>query len=110
MLNGKPRFRTVCYDLDVARAERRAFIEAAPWGVIAAAPSFGTAVEWRVGRFAGKVASGERRERTLELHHYHLDRHLSPELSPREKGQPSGNDCGSSQRLDVGVQRLPDGP
>jgi hypothetical protein len=30
-----------------------------------------------------KVARGERRERTLELHRYHLDRHLLPELGPR---------------------------
>jgi Phage integrase, N-terminal SAM-like domain len=85
MLDGKPRLRTVGYDLDVARAERRAFIEAARWGVIAAAPRlrFDTVAEWWVGRFARKVATGERRERTLELHRYHLDRHLLPELGPR---------------------------
>lgn len=84
MLDGRPRFRTVGYDLDVARAERRAFIEAARWGVIAAAPRlrFDTVAEWWVGRFARKVASGERHERTLELHRYHLDRHLLPELGP----------------------------
>jgi integrase len=85
MLDGKPRLRTVGYDLDVARAERRAFIEAARWGVIAAAPRlrFDTVAEWWVGRFARKVATGEGRERTLELHRYHLDRHLLPELGPR---------------------------
>jgi hypothetical protein len=85
MLDGKPRFRTVGYDLDVARAERCAFVEAARWGVIAAAPRlrFDTVAEWWVGRFARKVASGERRERTLELHRYHLDRHLLRQLGPR---------------------------
>jgi integrase len=61
------------------------FVDAARWGVIAAAPRvrFDTVVEWWVGRFAHKVASGERRERTLELHRYHLDRHLLPLLGPR---------------------------
>lgn len=55
------------------------------WGVIAAAPRlrFDTVAEWWVGRFARKVASGERRERTLELHRYHLDKHLLPGLGPR---------------------------
>jgi hypothetical protein len=38
MLDGKPRFRTVGYDLDAARAKRQTFVEAARWGVIAAAP------------------------------------------------------------------------
>jgi hypothetical protein len=54
MLDGKPRFRTVGYDLDVARAVRRAFIEAARSGMIAAAPRlrFGTVAEWWVGRCA----------------------------------------------------------
>jgi integrase len=53
--------------------------------VIAAAPRlrFDTVAEWWIGRFARKVASGERRERTLELHRYHLDRHLLPQLGPR---------------------------
>jgi integrase len=84
-LDGKPRFRTVGYDLESARAQRRMFVDAARWGVIAAAPRlrFDTVVEWWVGRFAHKVASGERRERTLELHRYHLDRHLLPLLGPR---------------------------
>jgi hypothetical protein len=85
MLDGKPRFRTVGYDLDLARAERGAFIDAARWGVIAAAPRlrFDTVAEWWIARFARKVTSGERRERTLELHRYHLDRHLLPLLGPR---------------------------
>ncbi len=38
MLDGRPTFRTVGYDLDAARQERRAFVEAARWGVLAAAP------------------------------------------------------------------------
>lgn len=85
MLEGKPRFRTVGYDLDVARAERCAFVEAARWGVIAAAPRlrFDTVAEWWVARFGRKVTSGQRRERTLELHRYHLDRNLLPDLGSR---------------------------
>ena len=82
MLDGKPRFRTVGYDLDLARAERQAFVDAARWGVIAAAPRlrFDTVAAWWLERFARKVAAGERRERTLEIHRYHLDRHLQPLL------------------------------
>lgn len=85
MLDGKPTFRTVGYDLESARAQRRTFVDAARWGVIAAAPRlrFDTVVEWWIGRFARRVASGQRRERTLELHRYHLDRHLLPPLGPR---------------------------
>jgi integrase len=84
MLDGKPTFRTVGYDLDRARAERGVFLEAARWGVIAAAPRlrFDTVAGWWLGRFACKVASGERRERTLDLHRYHVDRHLLPGLGP----------------------------
>jgi hypothetical protein len=57
MLDGKPTFRTVGDDLDLARAERRVFIEAARWGVIAAAPRlrFDTVADWWVGRFACKI-------------------------------------------------------
>src|SRR6266700_4183687 len=83
MLDGKPRFRTVGYDLDVARAERQAFVEAARWGVIAAAPRlrFGKVAGWWIERFTRRVGSGERRERTLEIHRYYLDRHLLPLLA-----------------------------
>jgi integrase len=82
MLDGKPTFRTIGYDLDIARAERQTFVDAARWGVVAAAPRlrFDTVAEWWLGRFAHRVTSGQRRERTLELHRYHLDRHLTPRL------------------------------
>jgi hypothetical protein len=82
MLDGKPRFRTLGYDLELARAERRAFVEAARWGVIAAVPRlrFDTVAEWWIARFAREVTGGERRERTLEIHRYHLERHLLPPL------------------------------
>lgn len=85
MLDGKPTFRTVGYDLDRARQERRAFVEAARWGVVAAAPrlQFGQVTGWWVERFERKVASGERRERTLETHRYHLEHHLLPALASR---------------------------
>lgn len=85
MLNGKPRFRTVGYDLDVAREERQAFVEAARWGVVAAAPRlrFTKVAGWWVERFERRVATGERRERTLEAHRYHLERRLLPALARR---------------------------
>lgn len=38
---------------------------------------------WWIERFERRVATGERRERTLELHRYHLDRHLLPILGSR---------------------------
>jgi hypothetical protein len=64
---------------------RQAFAKAARWGVLAAAPRLRlTAVAgWWVERFQRKVASGERRERTLEIHRYYLDRHLLPLLGSR---------------------------
>lgn len=82
VLDGKPRFRTVGYDLDGAREARRAFVEAARWGVLAAAPRlrFAQVASWWLERFRRRVASGERRERTLETHRYHLDQHLLPTL------------------------------
>jgi hypothetical protein len=40
------------------------------------------AARW-LARFEAKVAAGERRERTLEAHRYHLERHLPPALGRR---------------------------
>jgi integrase len=82
MLDGKPRFRTVGYDLEVAREERAALMEAARWGVLPVAPQlrFAKVAGWWVARYERKVASGERRERTLEAHRYFVDHHLLPAL------------------------------
>jgi integrase len=72
--------------------------------VIAAAPRlrFDTVVEWWIGRFARRVASGQRRERTLELHRYHLDRHLlptpAPAAVPRNHDRGRGGAPGSGAR------------
>jgi hypothetical protein len=38
MLDGRPRFRTVGNDLELARAQRLSFMRAARFGVVAAAP------------------------------------------------------------------------
>jgi len=38
MLDGRPRFRTVGHDLELARAQRLSFMRAARFGVVAAAP------------------------------------------------------------------------
>jgi Phage integrase, N-terminal SAM-like domain len=80
MLDGRPHFRTLGYDLDVARAERQTFVEAARWGVLAATPRlrFGQVAAWWIERYARLVASGARRQRTLDIHRYHLERHLLP--------------------------------
>ncbi len=67
MLDGRARFRTVGYDLELAREQRRAFMHSARFGIVAAAPRlrFGAVAAWWVERFERKVVSGERHERTL---------------------------------------------
>jgi hypothetical protein len=78
MVAGKPHFRTIGYDLGAARRERAALIEAARRGALAISPQlrFATVAGRWLARFEERVAAGERRERTLEAHRYHLDRHL----------------------------------
>ncbi len=84
MLDGRPAFRTVGYELDAARRERRAFVEAARWGVLASTPRlrFGQAARWWVERFARRVAAGEMRA-TLDFRRYHLEHHLLPAFGGR---------------------------
>jgi integrase len=85
MAAGKPRFRTVGCDLEAARVERLVLIAAARRGAIPACPRlrFSTVVERWLARFEAMVAAGERRERTLEAHRYHLEHHLLPAFSRR---------------------------
>lgn len=82
MLNGKPHFRTVGYDLALARKERETLSRAASFGVLACAPQlrFSKLAGWWFERYERKVKAGQRRERTLALHSYHLERHLLPSL------------------------------
>lgn len=82
MLDGKPPFRTVGYDLDMAREERAALSEAARWGLVPAAPrlQFAKVCGWWIARYERKAAAGERREWTLEAHRYNVERHLLPAL------------------------------
>ena len=93
-LDGKPTFRTVGYDLETARLERRAFIEAARWGVVAAAPrlQFGQVAGWWVERFQRRVAVGERCERILEFRRYHLEHNLLPAFGARLLREITVND------------------
>src|SRR5712671_7585638 len=67
MVDGRPRFRTVGFDLDAARIERAAYIDATRWGVAPAAPRlrFARVAGWWAERYERRVESGERRERTL---------------------------------------------
>ena len=85
MLDGRPTFRTVGYELDAARRERRAFVEAVRWGVIASAPRlrFGRVAGWWVERFERRVATGGRCEHILEFRRYHLEHHLLPAFDDR---------------------------
>jgi integrase len=85
MLAGKPRFRTVAGDLGAARRQRELLVAAAEAGALAVSPRlrFATVVDRWLARFEARVAAGERRERTLEAHRYHVGKHLLPTLAPR---------------------------
>ncbi|HEX4116045.1 MAG TPA: tyrosine-type recombinase/integrase [Solirubrobacteraceae bacterium] len=85
MLDGRPRFRTVGYDLELARRQRETLARAASYGVLACAPrlSFAKLAGWWLERYERKVKTGQCRERTLALHRYHLKRHLLPSLGPK---------------------------
>jgi integrase len=88
MLAGRPRFRTVAGDLDAARRERELLVAAAEAGALAVAPRlrFATVAGRWLERFQAKVSAGERRERTLEAHRYHVTKHLLPTLAARRMG------------------------
>ena len=82
MIDGRPSLRTVAGDLEQARVERELLREAAHNGLLTVWPrlTFGAvACQW-LTRFERRVATGERRERTLENYRYYLDYHLLPEL------------------------------
>jgi integrase len=85
MLDGKPRFRTVGNDLELARAQRLSFVRAAKFGVLAAAPrlQLETVAGWWLERYKRRVDTGERRVRTLEIHSYYLKRQLLPLIGSR---------------------------
>ena len=82
MLAGKPRFRTVAGALDVARRQRELLVAAAEAGALAVSPRvrFATMANRWLERCEARVAAGERRERTLEAHRYHVSKHLLPAL------------------------------
>ena len=82
---GKLQFRTVGFDLDLARRERVALIAAAERGLVPVSPRlrFDTVAAWWLERFEAKVAASERHPRTLEAHRYQLEGHLLPALASR---------------------------
>lgn len=84
-VDGHPRFRTVGYDLEEARSSRADLVAASGRGEVPVSPrlTFGTVADRWITRFEALVASGERRDRTLESHRYYLDRHLRPRLGQR---------------------------
>jgi integrase len=85
MAGGRPRFRTVGYDIEEARAERSLFVESMRVGAPLATPElrFARVAGWWIERYERRVEAGERRERSLESNRYHLERHLLPRLGPR---------------------------
>jgi hypothetical protein len=94
MLEGKPRFRTVGYDLLLAREQRETLARAAGYGVLACTPrlSFSKLAGWWLERYERNVKAGRRRERTLALHRYHLRAHLLPSLGHRLARSLTAND------------------
>jgi integrase len=85
MAGGRPRFRTVGYDIEEARAERTLFIESTRSGVPLATPElrFARVAGWWIERYERRVEAGERRERSPESNRYHLEKHLLPTFGPR---------------------------
>jgi len=85
MLDGRPCFRTVGSDLELARAQRLSFIRAARFGVVAGAPPLRLEVVagWWLERYQRRGSSGERRVRTLEIHSYYLKRCVLPLVGSR---------------------------
>lgn len=78
-------FRTIGTDLDAARAARRDLAEAARRRELPLSPRtrLDTVAGRWLERFVGMVAAGDRRQRTLDAHRYHLDRHILPLLDRR---------------------------
>lgn len=85
MAGGRPRFRTVGYDIEEARAERVLFLESTRAGTPLATPElrFARIAGWWIERYERRVEAGERRERSLESNRYHLEKHLLPALGRR---------------------------
>ncbi len=70
MLDGKPRFRTVGADLELARARRAALVRGARFGVVAPRLRLETVAGWWLERYERLVYAGHCRPRTLEIHTY----------------------------------------
>jgi integrase len=85
MVDGRPRFRTIGADLDAARAARQQLTAAAAGGCVAVSPrlTFSAVAGRWLERFAVRVQSGQRRQRTYDAHRYHLRSHLLPALARR---------------------------
>src|SRR5271157_3197914 len=75
----------VGFDLATARHARKALIAAAKRGESPLSPHlrFDTVVARWLQRFEARIAAGERRERTLKAHRYHIERHLVPAFAAR---------------------------
>jgi integrase len=82
---GRRWFRTVGFDLGLARSGRKALIASIEAGrePVSWPLRFGTVAGWWLERFESKVAAGERHPCTLESHRYYLEHHLLPALATR---------------------------
>lgn len=92
---GKLHFRTIGFHLLAARQQRKALIAAAQRNEVPPlSPQlrFQALVESWLERFQARVAAGERRQRTLEAHRYHIDRQLLPAFAARRVSSITADD------------------
>lgn len=82
---GVLRFRTVGYDLALARQRRAELVATLKDGRLPASSRLGfeSVAGWWLRRFEAKVGAGERHPRTLEAHRYQLEHNLLPTLGRR---------------------------
>ena len=93
MLAGKPRFRTIAGDIDVARRQRELLVAAAEAGALAVCPRlrFATVADRWLERFEARVAAGERGERMLEAHRYHVTSTCCPRSPSAESARSASS-------------------
>ena len=89
MVDGQPHFRTVeAQTVAGAQLERDLLRTLAARGELPVSPrlTFAEAAERWINDYEAKVATGQRRERTLDHYRSHIRRHLLPRLGRRRLG------------------------
>jgi len=99
------RFRTVGFDLAVARRERLDLIAAVRRGEEPVSPHllFETVAGWWLEGFEAMAAAQEWHPRTLEAHRYHVDQHLLPAMGRRRIASTTVDDVAELRGKRLGV-------